>query len=59
MFDQATYCCSQYIPSGGYAQFLKADGLRGKRLGIVEDFSLGLDSFLVQAFEEIVTTLRY
>ncbi|KAK4562350.1 hypothetical protein RGQ29_005002, partial [Quercus rubra] len=32
--DNATFKASSYIPSGGYGQFLKVDGLRGKRLGI-------------------------
>ncbi|CAN4120088.1 unnamed protein product [Withania somnifera] len=40
-FDQddsaATTTASVYIPSGGYQQFLKADGLRGKRLGIAKN----------------------
>ncbi|KAI8025806.1 putative amidase [Camellia lanceoleosa] len=30
----ATREASKYIPNGGYVQFLKPDGLRGKRLGI-------------------------
>jgi amidase len=30
---------SQYIPEGGYGQFLNIDGLRGKRIGILrKDF---------------------
>ncbi|KAL5099912.1 hypothetical protein RYX36_004239, partial [Vicia faba] len=32
--DKATIEASKYIPKGGYAQFLKKDGLRGKRLGV-------------------------
>ncbi|CAN6299797.1 unnamed protein product [Urochloa humidicola] len=36
---EATHVASQYIPDGGYRQFLKTDGLRGKRLGILrKDF---------------------
>ncbi|KAB1207602.1 hypothetical protein CJ030_MR7G022904 [Morella rubra] len=33
--DKATIKASLYIPRGGYKQFLKANGLRGKRLGIL------------------------
>ncbi|KAH0634759.1 hypothetical protein KY284_037545 [Solanum tuberosum] len=33
----ATKKASTYIPHGGYRQFLKADGLRDKRLGISKD----------------------
>jgi len=36
---EATHKASQYIPEGGYRQFLNIDGLRGKRLGILrKDF---------------------
>ncbi|GMP64180.1 hypothetical protein CsSME_00025571 [Camellia sinensis var. sinensis] len=34
---QATKEASKYIPRGGYMQFLKVDGLKGKRLGIVRN----------------------
>ncbi|EOA19061.1 hypothetical protein CARUB_v10007729mg, partial [Capsella rubella] len=33
--DEATRTASEFIPEGGYKQFLKARGLKGKRLGIV------------------------
>ncbi|KAL0692854.1 hypothetical protein Bca4012_060034 [Brassica carinata] len=33
--DEATKTASKYIPKGGYKQFLRANGLKGKRLGIV------------------------
>ncbi|CAO2837097.1 unnamed protein product [Amaranthus hypochondriacus] len=33
--SKATSNAIKYIPQGGYAQFLKLDGLNGKRLGIV------------------------
>ncbi|KAH6788011.1 Amidase family protein [Perilla frutescens var. hirtella] len=32
---EATKAAAKFIPAGGYAQFLKVDGLRGKRLGVV------------------------
>uniref|UniRef100_A0ACD5ZGK4 Uncharacterized protein n=1 Tax=Avena sativa TaxID=4498 RepID=A0ACD5ZGK4_AVESA len=36
---EATRMASQYIPEGGYGQFLNVDGLRGKRIGILrKDF---------------------
>ncbi|KAF8033152.1 hypothetical protein BT93_D1912 [Corymbia citriodora subsp. variegata] len=35
---KATREASKYIPRGGYKQFLKADGLKGKRLGIFKPF---------------------
>lgn len=33
----ATNKASKYIPTGGYKQFLKHDGLKGKRLGIFKN----------------------
>ncbi|RID75973.1 hypothetical protein BRARA_B02980 [Brassica rapa] len=33
--DEATKTASKYIPKGGYKQFLRANGLKGKRLGAV------------------------
>ncbi|XP_056682347.1 probable amidase At4g34880 [Spinacia oleracea] len=35
--SKATASARKYIPQGGYAQFLKLDGLKGKRLGIVRN----------------------
>ena len=40
----ATRAASKYIPEGGYTQFLKIDGLKGKRIGVpngVFDFEDG------------------
>ncbi|CAH2076759.1 unnamed protein product [Thlaspi arvense] len=37
--DEATKTASEFIPKGGYKQFLKASGLKGKRLGIVMEHS--------------------
>ncbi|KAF6998448.1 hypothetical protein CFC21_014568 [Triticum aestivum] len=34
----ATSTASKYIPDGGYTQFLKKDGLNGKRIGIPNGF---------------------
>ncbi|ERN13502.1 hypothetical protein AMTR_s00041p00216990 [Amborella trichopoda] len=40
-FDQrdkkATIAASKFIPAGGYKQFLNAEGLRGKRMGILRE----------------------
>ncbi|XP_072960404.1 probable amidase At4g34880 [Typha angustifolia] len=35
---EATRMASKYIPRGGYKQFLRADGLKGKRIGILKGF---------------------
>ncbi|KAL3722663.1 hypothetical protein ACJRO7_034954 [Eucalyptus globulus] len=57
--DKATREASKYIPRGGYKQFLKVDGLKGKRLGIVKTF---FDSYsgtpVGKAFESHFNTLR-
>ncbi|KAL8060229.1 hypothetical protein ABFX02_02G011200 [Erythranthe guttata] len=56
---QATRIGSQYIPYGGYTQFLKVDGLEGKRLGIVRDpFFTFSDKLLEQTFQQHLQTLR-
>ncbi|KAL6270789.1 hypothetical protein ACE6H2_027700 [Prunus campanulata] len=57
--DLATIEASRYIPKGGYAQFLRPDGLRGKRIGIVRAlFNFGGDASLTQTFEQHFNTLR-
>ncbi|KAL6211930.1 hypothetical protein ACLB2K_017153 [Fragaria x ananassa] len=58
--DNTTSEVSQYIPVGGYGQFLNSNGLKGKRLGIVSRMFLLLkdDAFLNQTFEQHFTTLR-
>ncbi|KAL3722659.1 hypothetical protein ACJRO7_034951 [Eucalyptus globulus] len=56
---KATREASKYIPREGYKQFLKADGLKGKRLGIVKaffDFYSG--TRVTKAFESHFNTLR-
>ncbi|XP_010028700.2 probable amidase At4g34880 [Eucalyptus grandis] len=59
--DKATREASKYIPRGGYKQFLKVDGLKGKRLGIVKPFPF-FDSYsgtpFAKAFESHFNTLR-
>ncbi|KAM5549998.1 putative amidase [Rosa sericea] len=58
--DNSTNEVSQYIPVGGYGQFLNSNGLKGKRLGIVSLMFLQIkdDAFLNQTFEQHFTTLR-
>ena len=58
--DIATVKTSKYIPKGGYAQFLRLDGLKGKRIGIVRDpfFDFGNYTFLAQTFQQHFKTLR-
>lgn len=58
--DKATGEASKYIPRGGYAQFLKSDGLKGKRLGIVRNQFFKFDDELVaKTFEHHLQTLRW
>lgn len=56
----ATRKASTYIPHGGYVQFLKADGLKGKRLGITKDPNFGFPntSEISQLFEQSFHKLR-
>ncbi|XP_049353921.1 probable amidase At4g34880 [Solanum verrucosum] len=51
----ATKKASIYIPHGGYRQFLKADGLRYKRLGISKDFFGSND---IKTYQQHFNTLR-
>ncbi|KAL4616092.1 hypothetical protein ACB092_07G173700 [Castanea dentata] len=58
-YDNATIETSRYIPKGGYAQFLKINGLRTKRVGIVRDFyNFGNDTITAQIVEQHLKTLR-
>lgn len=63
-FDQldaeATKAAEKYIPDGGYKQFLKKDGLAGKRIGIVRHpfFSFPQGSNISQVFEGHFDTMR-
>ncbi|KAK4740322.1 hypothetical protein R3W88_004019 [Solanum pinnatisectum] len=56
----ATAAAAKFIPHGGYTQFLKVDGLNGKRIGIVRDpsFNFTNNPALAQAFEKHLQTLR-
>ena len=50
----ASKSAAPFIPKGGYKQFLKPDGLHGKRLGIVRD----PDFSEAVSFEKHLATLR-
>ncbi|XP_062082155.1 probable amidase At4g34880 [Humulus lupulus] len=63
--DKATIEKSKYIPKGGYAQFLRPNGLKGKRLGIVRhpyfEFNISnkeIETLLINTFEQHLSTLR-
>ncbi|XP_044488654.1 probable amidase At4g34880 isoform X1 [Mangifera indica] len=58
--DKATREASKHIPRGGYKQFLKPDGLKRKRLGIVRHTfsSTAKASEVIEAFERHIQTLR-
>ncbi|KAM3398713.1 hypothetical protein P3S68_002229 [Capsicum galapagoense] len=51
----ATKRASTYIPHGGYRQFLKADGLKVKRLGILNDL---FGSNEIKTYRQHFNTLR-
>ncbi|KAI3441233.1 PLCXc domain-containing protein [Psidium guajava] len=58
---KATREASKYIPRGGYKRFLKADGLKGKRLGIVRNnpyFGISSGTPVAKAFHSHFKTLR-
>ncbi|CAK9315974.1 unnamed protein product [Citrullus colocynthis] len=58
---EATEEASQFIPSGGYKQFLRKDGLKGKRLGIVRHPFVDLypnDSIAIPTFDQHLNLLR-
>ncbi|GLT30712.1 hypothetical protein SLA2020_055030 [Shorea laevis] len=57
--DKATIEASKYIPRGGYKQFLKLDGLKGKRLGILRSqFAFNKESAQAKTYEHHFRTLR-
>ncbi|ESR36860.1 hypothetical protein CICLE_v10028286mg [Citrus x clementina] len=58
--DPATSAASKYIPHGGYKQFIKPHGLKGKRLGVVRNpfFNILKGSPLAQVFDHHLQTLR-
>lgn len=55
---EATTAASKYIPRGGYRQFLKIDGLRGKRIGVPNVFFQGTDAQYLKVYDKHLRTLR-
>ncbi|CAN6205352.1 unnamed protein product [Urochloa humidicola] len=55
---EATGAASKYIPRGGYTQFLRADGLRGKRIGVPTVFFQGYDQVQLAVYEKHLNTMR-
>ena len=55
---EATGAASKYIPPGGYTQFLRIDGLRGKRIGVPAVFFQGYDDLRMAAYEKHLNTMR-
>ncbi|KAI3441235.1 PLCXc domain-containing protein [Psidium guajava] len=57
--DEATGEAAKFIPMGGYKQFLREDGLNGKRLGIVRHpFSDSKGSTAASIFDQHLATFR-
>lgn len=62
--DKETIKISKYIPKGGYAQFLRRDGLKGKTVGVVRhpyfEFSISpeINTILAKTYEQHLRTLR-
>ncbi|KAK1324346.1 hypothetical protein QJS10_CPA01g00418 [Acorus calamus] len=58
--SEATKKAEKFIPEGGYKQFLKVDGLKGKRHGILRHQFFGYDkgSISNKTFEKHFETMR-
>ncbi|KAJ6927386.1 hypothetical protein NC651_011444 [Populus alba x Populus x berolinensis] len=57
--SEATTKATEFIPAGGYKQFLKKDGLKGKRVGIVRNPFLDFnDSTVISTFNHHLEVLR-
>ncbi|KAK1304152.1 hypothetical protein QJS10_CPB11g01958 [Acorus calamus] len=58
--SEATKNAEKFIPQGGYKQFLKVDGLKGKRLGILRKqfFGYAKGSISNKTFEKHFETIR-
>jgi amidase len=57
---KATRAASKYIPPGGYRQFLKPDGLKGKRIGIPNGFFNFPNGTVQQiVYQQLLDTVRY
>uniref|UniRef100_A0A453A9W1 Amidase domain-containing protein n=1 Tax=Aegilops tauschii subsp. strangulata TaxID=200361 RepID=A0A453A9W1_AEGTS len=54
----ATRTASKYIPRGGYLQFLKKDGLKGKRIGVPNEFFQGVGEKQMRVYKQHLATIR-
>uniref|UniRef100_M8BHF4 Putative amidase n=1 Tax=Aegilops tauschii TaxID=37682 RepID=M8BHF4_AEGTA len=55
----ATRVASKFIPPGGYVQFLKKDGLRGKRVGVLRGFFQSYaGTRRLRVYEQHLATMR-
>lgn len=55
----ATGAASKYIPHGGYTQFLKKNGLKGKRIGVPNGFFQGYDQTQLNTYKQHLATMRF
>lgn len=57
---EATGSAAKFIPPGGYKQFLKKEGLKGKKLGVVRNPFLNPynGSIAISIFEHQLNVLR-
>lgn len=59
--SQATEAAAKFIPPGGYKQFLKIQGLKGKKLGVVRNpffDAYNGSSTVISIFEHHLSVLR-
>jgi len=56
---EATGAASKYIPRGGYRQFLRMDGLRGKRIGVLKGFFEQYEPEPRRVYEKHLSTMRH
>ncbi|CAN6211599.1 unnamed protein product [Urochloa humidicola] len=54
---EATGAASKYIPRGGYTQFLRADGLKGKRIGVCNAFFVWSDDEHLDVYSKHLDTM--
>uniref|UniRef100_A0A0D9ZH65 Amidase domain-containing protein n=1 Tax=Oryza glumipatula TaxID=40148 RepID=A0A0D9ZH65_9ORYZ len=58
---EATGAASKYIPNGGYGQFLRMDGFKGKRIGIPNGFFTQeiFEKKQLRAYQKHIQLMRY
>jgi len=56
---EATGAASKYIPHGGFMQFLRIQGLKAKRIGVLDVFFQGYDDMQLAVYEKHLDTTRY